>query len=1705
MEGFTQSSILQRCIALDLEVAKETGHIYRFAAIRGDKPEAPFLYAGGGLVRALEKLDDFAEGAAFLLGHNVIAFDLPKLYETAPQLRLLRLPVIDTLRLSPLAFPRNPYHKLVKHYKDGGLLRYKANDPELDARISLELFVDEDAAFRRLQVENPRLLAAFHWLTSAGPEGTGFDRFFRLVRNTGIPAEEEGRAAVADCLAPLACVHHGKEVLAQPSMWGWAMAYALAWLSVAGGNSVMPPWVRHEFPDAPRLIKRLRDTRCDDPACGWCQEHHNPKQVLKRWFGFSEFRPVPVCEDGSPMQEAIVNAAMGGNHVLGILPTGTGKSACYQVPALSRYENTGALTIVVSPLVALMEDQVRGLRERGIASCLALNGLLSMPERANVLDRIRLGDCAILLISPEQLRNRGFRRSVEQREIAAWVLDEAHCLSKWGQDFRTDYRYIGRFIKQSAGKEPFPPILCLTATAKPDVISGINVYFRERLSLNLTVFNGGAHRDNLSFEFVETTPEHKFSDIHQLLESQLPEDGSGGAIVYCATRKQTENVARFLVSMGWSAAHFHAALTPEVKKSTQSAFISGTIRVIAATNAFGMGIDKPDVRLVIHAEIPGSLENYMQEAGRAGRDQQPARCVLCYCEKDIEKQFGLSTSSQLPLHEIQAVLRALRRMAGKRRPLDKPVEVNATPGEILSEDEENDFERDSNTEDTRVRTAVAWLEEPKLVSREENLYQVFPSSLRVPSLAEADARLERFPMPYRGQLHSILKLLITADPTEGVTTDELMGASRLSSAGVARAMYELERCGILSNDSVFTALVHSGVENASKKRMDNAVELESAFIRILQELAPDLQKGESSMLHLRRAAQRLKDEGYDQAMPERLYRLLQGIEADGRSDDQGIGSVRLHKIDPECVQVLLQRDWESLRQTAELRRAGAHLLLGHLLSCLSPDTRGNDLLVTTTFGNLYAAVENDLTVRAQAKDIPRLVERALLWLHELEIVRLGKGMIVLRSAMRILVSPGNNAFKQSDYAELEDHYNEQVVQIHVMAQYARQGLEDRRSALQLAEDYFTLSREAFISRWFPKEAKSLTRKTGDESWSAIVGGLNRTQHAIVTDDREKTNVLVLAGPGAGKTRVLVHRIAYLIRVKRENPWGILALAYNRHAAVEIRRRLRELIDDDANGVTVLTCHAFAMRLTGASFAEFTAQESDFKQVIVDAVRLLKGEGMPPDDADEQRERLLSGYRWILVDEYQDIGQEQYELISAIAGRTLSDPDKRLSLFAVGDDDQNIYAFAGASVRFIQKFQDDYQAKPFYLTQNYRSTAHIIHAANALIEDARKRMKTGHPIEIDEKRRKEPKGGPWELLDPLERGRVQLLHVDAVETAQAEQVMSEMVRRSNVDPSWDWDTSAIIARQWKQLQPVYAFCQKNAIPAQLADRESPQFWRLRETQQLAGWLSEQGSAPLEPATLDAYLNNQSGGPWWELLAEAIANYRLECGSGPLPASHLREWLVEWGREIRKRQRGLLLVTAHRVKGLEFDHVAVLDGNWSERGYNEDPDVALRLYYVAMTRARKTLTLARVPRSTAPACRLWNLPAVCNRTAPAPQIPSQELERQYATLDLSDVDIGFAGRFSPTNRVHRILRGLQPGDALQLRRDNERWRLEHNGQVVGRLAQNFAPPKDMQCIYAQVHAVLVRFRSDSNTTSEYSIRCDSWEVVLPDLVFAPTAHY
>ena len=1725
----TSPDALASCISLDLEVSKKTNAIHALAGVRADTGRS---VARSGVDRdlqpALAELDELAAGAEFVLGHNLIDFDLPRLREERSSLRLLRLPAIDTLWLSPLAFPQHPYHRLVKHYKDGGLNRQKPNDPELDARLTLKVFADQQ---KQLLETPPHLLTAWHRLTTGASE-TGFDLLFETMRRSPRPNIGKAREAVRQTLDGRSCRQQLRSTAAGLTEHGWPLAYALAWISVSGGNSVMPPWVRHNFIAAAEIVRRLRDEACGHRSCDWCRRHHDPELELNRWFGFEQFRPEPVDPDTQqPMQKVIVEEAMQNRDILAILPTSAGKSLCYQLPALSRHNKTGAMTVVVSPLVALMADQVEGLEKLGVTTCVTVNGTLSMPERTEALKRVRLGDAAILLISPEQLRSVGVRKALEQREIGHWVLDEAHCLSKWGHDFRPDYRYVGRFIREKATHSFIPPVLCLTATAKPEVKTEIQDYFQEHLGIDIDVFDGGSRRTNLNFTVLETTESSKFHDIVTLLNQHLPDETPGGAIVYCATRRRTEEVADFLTGQGVAADHFHAGLQPEAKKNVQQSFINGELRVIAATNAFGMGIDKPDVRLVIHADIPASLENYLQEAGRAGRDQQQAHCVLLYTEEDVERQFGMSARSRLTRREIHGVLRALRSLEYRNRRHSRGEPVIATTGEILVEDQDGDFTRDKATDDTRVRTAVAWLEEANLLRRDENEVRIFPSSLNIRSVDDARAKLQnqQIDEDYREALTAMAATLLYAAPDEGITTDTMMEVARLSADRVRAALYDLERFGIARTATVLTAFVHIGVRRPSHQRLTDAIAIEKQLIELMQEMAPDMGKEQSAPLNLRVVSQRLKDADFGHVRTEHVTRVLQGIARDGRNDSgtsthRAGGSITISNHNSENMWLTLNRDWSSLAQIADRRRQGARRLLDYLLSELAPNQRGQDLLVETTLEKLRKAIEDDLVLSVQTTDAQLLTDRALLWLHDQEVIRLNRGLTVFRPAMTISLAPERRGFKNQDFKDLQHHYDRTVRQIHVMAEFAELGRTAIAEAVQLSIDYFKLGEDDFIRRWLPERRHELDRETTPKSWDQIVESLNNpTQRQLVADDRETDNTLVLAGPGSGKTRVLVHRIAYLVRARRQNPRSILALAYNRHAAVEIRSRLAELIGNDAKGVTVLTCHALAMRLVGASFSG----KSDLRdgeelknlldEVMDQAIDYLQGNEFAPEEdhpeaeqseqaeieravIEQARARLLAGFRWILVDEYQDVGRREYDLISALAGQTITDVDARPNLFAVGDDDQNIYAFNGSSVEFIRSFNKDYGAEPTYLIENYRSSRHVIDAANTVISPATDRMKTGHEIRIDHRRTHDRPGGMLEELDPLARGRVQILPSDDNIHSQARRAVTELTRLSESVPDWDWSRCAVTAAEWSHLEPVRSLCEHLNIPVQQANETEMSLWRLRETQALV--LKARGSSMVDISGLREWIRRQRPSPWFELLDQALDEHQTETGSATVPNTALIEWLAEWCRGARRRQRGLLLLTAHRAKGLEFDHVIVLDGGWDRRNRRDDADAQRRLYYVAMTRARQTLALLCRREPHPFHTGLHHRPSVLLRETTTSPRPGPELTRRHRRLALNEVFLSFAGRKPPEDHLHKAIAALSPGDTLQVNQGEQPWRLLNQaGTTVGILAQSFKPPDDMVCTNATVAAVSTWSKDRSDPEYLDRVHCENWEVVLPELTFEP----
>jgi ATP-dependent DNA helicase RecQ len=365
------------------------------------------------------------------------------------------------------------------------------------------------------------------------------------------------------------------------------------------------------------------------------------RRTLRRKFGFKSLR------EG---QEEVIRSVMSGRDTLAIMPTGAGKSLCYQLPGA---ELPGT-TVVVSPLLSLMKDQVDKLQELGMDAA-QVNSTLTAREEGAVLEEIQKEQRDFVFVTPERLARPDFLDTLRTNVIDVFVIDEAHCISQWGHDFRPDYLRLRGAIEALGN----PRVLALTATATPEVIEDI---LRQLGREDMEIIDTGIFRDNLHFEVIPVRNEEA---KHEHLVRLLREiDGTG--IVYTSTVRDCDAVTAHLESLGMAVARYHGRLSTRERKRSQDRFMKGELEAVVATNAFGMGIDKPDIRFVLHYNLPGSLESYYQEAGRAGRDGQPARCILLYQAEDRNTQLFFLNGRYPKAEHFAAVYRALGRLNADR-------------------------------------------------------------------------------------------------------------------------------------------------------------------------------------------------------------------------------------------------------------------------------------------------------------------------------------------------------------------------------------------------------------------------------------------------------------------------------------------------------------------------------------------------------------------------------------------------------------------------------------------------------------------------------------------------------------------------------------------------------------------------------------------------------------------------------------------------------------------------------------------------------------------------------------------------------------------------------------------------------------------------------------------------------------------------------
>ena len=1548
------SNDASRYAFVDVEVGLKDKRIHDIGILRWDGAK----YHSADKRAAISFLED----VDFVCGHNVIHHDMKYLLGDEVQ----RWQLVDTLYVSPLLFPERPYHHLLK---DDKLMNEQMNNPVNDCEKACDLLMDEIAKWKALPDAHRFIYAT---LLRDVPEFAGFLAMVdaevcdetTLVEH--IHTAYDGRICRHADLAAI--------IEQQPV----ELAFALALISTTERNSITPPWVLHNYPNVENVVHRLRHTRCAE-GCDYCRTYLDAHYNLKYFFGYDQFRTY----EGEPLQENAVKAAVDSKSLLAIFPTGGGKSLTFQLPALMEARSVHGITVVISPLQSLMKDQVDNLAERGITDAVTINGLLDPISRSLAIERVQSGDASLLYIAPEMLRSKTIEKILMARHVVRFVVDEAHCFSSWGQDFRVDYLYIGKFISEYQKRKQLQrpiPVSCFTATAKQKVVQDICDYFKQTLNLDLQLFASSASRTNLRYSVIHAeTDDDKYMKLRSLIaESDCP------TIVYVSRTKRTKMLAEKLTRDGYKALPFNGRMDSDEKIANQEAFMSDNVRIIVATSAFGMGVDKSDVGLVVHYDISDSLENYVQEAGRAGRNPHlQAKCFVLYNDNDLDKHFILLNQTKLSISEIQQVWKAVKDMTRQRmQTCCSALEIARKAG---WDDSVTDIE-------TRVRTAIAALEQAGYLERGNNVPHVYATGITVKSMDEARKRITSSLLFHNEEVEKavrIIKSLISQkhiakaqDAEAESRVDYLADILGLTKSEVVSAVERMRQEGILADTKDVSAYLNDTGESENRSRL-----LLRRFTRleryILDHITDDA---------LRISCKQLNDDaqknGITTATEKDIRTLLYFLTVKGYT--------RKKEDAAHNIELTRQADMQSTIRRFEKRLN----ICTFAVEWLYRQAQNTTLEESKKNGVQFSVVEllNDLKAQGQtffeSLDDLQLedVEESLLYLSKIGALKLEGGFLVLYNAMNIRRLKDNKLrYKQEDYRMLNEFYRQKIQQVHIVGEYANLMVRDYDAALQYVHDYFQMDYKAFVQKYFKGErVEQIERNITSKKYEQLFNQLSKKQMQIISD-KESRVIVVAAGPGSGKTRVLVHKLASLLLLEDVKHEQLLMLTFSRAAATEFKQRLMGLIGNAAHFVEIKTFHSYAFDLLGR-----IGNLEDAKDVVERAARMISEGEVEPN-------RI--GKTVLVVDEAQDMSSEEFALV-----RALMSVNEEMRVIAVGDDDQNIYEFRGSDSNYMRQLLADDKSTFVEMTENYRSTQHVVAFANAFVKGIHNRMKQT-PI----------------LSMSKDEGTVVVTH--HASHIMFQRVVSDLLRQRNSG------TISVLTHTNEEAVILVALLRKHGLRSKLIQSmDGFRFWNMAEVRLFLKYIERDTHTPIvtdevwneaKRKTFQAYATSSSL-PYLKRCIELFEKINK--------AKYLtdfKELVFESTTEdfCDTSDADVVVSTIHKSKGCEFDDVYMLV---SQPQHVTDSE--MRRYYVGMTRARKRLFI--YTNSTL----FDRLPADIHQVDQTPYVFPDEVMLQ---LSHKDVNLGFF-----KSRKKEIL-SLRSGEKLCF--VNNLLYVPNNQQPVAQLSQ------------------------------------------------------
>lgn len=1441
-------------VFIDTEVNVSSHKAQDYGAIRED-----------GAVLHTHSATDFSKFlscATALCGHNIVNHDLKYIQLDHKPL------IIDTLPLSPLLFPCKPYHKLVKDEK---LQVEELNNPVNDSIKARDLFYDELVVWEqlpaikrliyyRLLIDTPEFKGFLNWVIDSIPI-TSFEPVDMIIKS-----EFEGK------------ICNKANVGAVAKRYPIELAYALAIIDATDPSSLTPAWVLRNYPKVNNVMTFICNTPCGE--CEYCKNKLDAHRGLKEFFGYDTFR----LFDGETMQQDAVEAAIRGESILTIFPTGGGKSLTFQLPALIAGRNIHGLTVVISPLQSLMKDQVDNLIARGISNAVTINGLLDPIERATAIEQVADGTADLLYIAPEMLRSRTIERLLLNRNVVRFVIDEAHCFSVWGQDFRTDYLYIGDFIRKLQEKKLQPKpiaVSCFTATAKQKVVSDICDYFKQKLDINLKIFAANSERKNLHYSVIhaETADKKYFLLRDLILGHNCP------SIVYVSRTKRTSELAEHLCNDGISALAFNGKMDSAEKVKNQNAFMEGEAQVIVATSAFGMGVDKKDVGLVVHYDISDSLENYVQEAGRAGRDpHMQADCYVLYDDNDLDKHFVLLNQTKLSISEIQQVWKAIKELTAKR---DK---VSCSPLEIARQAGWSDV--DANEIEMRVKGAITTLEQAGFISRGNNSPRIFATSIKVRSMDDARKRLmasSLFDEVTREEAARIIRSLISSRATADnrgaeaeSRVDYLADILGMKKSSVIRNINLMRQEGILADTRDMMAFIdHAGVY----KSLEEMLQLERYLLELI--------KVESNIFNYKQLNTDAQLAGYKRCTVKKIHTLLHFLFIKGyiyKEEYTASGNVSLQ----------LQMDTNNTLERHERRVEICRYVVKNLIQSVDTDKAVTFSLIDLL--NQYNVATQQTMFGHTKKATIMDMEEALLFLSKVELLKIDGGFMVTYNTMQIQRKvERTRRYGKEQYRMLDEFYRQRIQQIHIVGEFANMMVSDYDAAMKFVSDYFLLDYKEFINRYFKGERRAqIVRNITPAKYEQIFGTLSDKQREII-DDKHSKHIVVAAGPGSGKTRVLVHKLASLLLLEDVKHEQLLMLTFSRAAATEFKKRLIALVGNAAHFVEIKTFHSYSFDLIGR---QGSLEEAN--SVVLRAAEMI-------ESGEVEESKIAKSV--LVIDEAQDMGADDFRLVKALMQR-----NEDMRVIAVGDDDQNIYGFRGSNSAYFSSLIKDYNATRYEMTENYRSDETIVDYANRFLHKIPNRLKINQIHSVSGR-----KGQVCAKADP-------------------EQLISNLHHRGQ---------TAVLTQTNKQtLQIAHLLKEQGKHVRLIQDTDGFYFINLAEIRYFLKQLKQcEGGVISKVAWENAKTsteNNYATSSCMDAIRRFFADF--EATRSKFYYSDLHEFTLESNVEdfIATENDTVFVSTIHKAKGREFDNVHVMLSDLTHLDSDK-----MRTIYVGLTRARHNL--------------------------------------------------------------------------------------------------------------------------------------------------------